>query len=259
VRLKNHVLAAIALLACATPAGAQTGFANMVDHVHLAVPNQVQAVAWYAKHFGGKAMAEGTDRLMFGETRLNFQRAESAKPTDGSVLDHIAFSVPDVDAALQQLGADGAKIVTPARDEPGLFRHAFVQDPWGVRIEILHDADKLGLHHVHLSAPDPAAVLAWYVDALGGSITKLKGTLDGINYGGVWLLVQQGSATPSAGHALDHMGMRPFNVDQAIERLRAKGVKVTTEPKAAKVPNGDSVRLAFIEGPQGIGIEVMQR
>jgi catechol 2,3-dioxygenase-like lactoylglutathione lyase family enzyme len=253
------VLAAAALLSCATPAWAQTGFVNIVDHVHLAVPDQPQAVAWYAKHFGGQPMAEGPDRLMFGETRLNFQRSASALPSVGSVLDHIGFSVPDLDAALRDLEGDGAKVVGPLRDAQGPFKHAFVEDPWGVLLEILEVPDKRGLHHVHLTAPDPAAMLAWYVDAFGGSVTRLEDSLDGINYGGVWIVAQRGAATPSAGHAIDHMGMRPINVDRAIERLKTKGVNVTTEPRAATVPNGDAVRLAFIEGPEGVRIEIMQR
>ena len=57
---------AIALLAVQTPALAQSEFLNIVDHIHLAAPDQPKAVEWYQKHFGGQAMAEGPDRLMLG-------------------------------------------------------------------------------------------------------------------------------------------------------------------------------------------------
>ena len=83
----------------ATPAVAQTGMANMVDHIHLAVPDQPKAVEWYRKHFGGQTTTEAPDRLMFGETRVIFQKNEAAKPSTGSVVDHIGFSVTDLDAA----------------------------------------------------------------------------------------------------------------------------------------------------------------
>ena len=108
----------------------------------------------------------------------------------------------DLDTTVRNLVADGAKLVTPAREVAGLFKLAFVEDPWGVRIEVVQDAEKLGLHHVHLRAPDPAAALAWYVDKFGGRVSKLKNMIDGVNYGGVWILAQKGkrrraSAMPS--------------------------------------------------------------
>jgi len=260
MRAATGVFTAAVLVASAVPAGAQTNFVSLVDHLHLAAPDQAAAVAWYAKHFGGVPMtAEAPDRLMFGQTRVIFQRSASAEPSSGSVLDHIGFSVPDLDATMTALAADGAKVVTPARDAPGLFRLAFVEDPWGVRLEVVQDAETLGLHHIHLRAPDPAAMLAWCTDAFGGSITKLKDRLDGINYGGVWILAQRGDAVPSAGHAIDHMGMRPVNVDRAVEGLKAKDVKVTTEPRPLTLPSGVSMRLAFIEGPEGVRIELVQR
>ena len=251
---------AVVLCACATPALAQPAFVNMVDHIHLAAPDQGKAVEWYRKHFGGQPMtAEAPERLMFGETRIIFQKNETPKPSTGSVLDHIGFSVADLDATVRDLAADGATVVTPAREVAGLFKLAFVVDPWGVRIEVVQDAAKLGLHHVHLRAPDPAAALAWYVTTFGGSITKLKGQIDGINYGGVWMLAQRGEAVPSEGHAIDHIGFRPLNVDTVVAGLKTRNVKVTTEPRPLTLPSGTSMRLAFIEGPDGVRIELVQR
>ncbi len=247
------------LMASAAPAGAQTGMANMVDHIHLAVPDQAKGVAWYRKHFAGEPMTEGPDRLMFGETRILFQKNEAAKPSSGSAVDHIGFSVKDLDAAIKALEADGAKVVTPAREAPGLFKLAFIEDPWGVKVEVVQDSAKLGLHHVHLRGPDPAAVMAWYVDKFGGTLGKLKGQVEGINYGGVWLLAQRGEATPTGGHAIDHIGFRPLNVDGVVAGLKAKSVKVTTEPRPLTLPSGVSMRLAFIEGPDGVRIELVQR
>ena len=54
---------------------------------------------------------------------------------------------------------------TPVRDVSGLFKLGFIEDPWGTRIEVVQDPQKLGLHHVHLRAPDPDATLAWYKEA----------------------------------------------------------------------------------------------
>ena len=46
---------------------------------------------------------------------------------------------------------------------------AFIEDPWGVKIELAQDTERLGFHHIHLNAPDPDASLKWYEDMLGGT------------------------------------------------------------------------------------------
>jgi catechol 2,3-dioxygenase-like lactoylglutathione lyase family enzyme len=249
----------LGLVIVQTPAFAQTGFRDIVDHIHLAVPDQESASAWYHEHFGGETMTEGPDRLLFGDTRLLFQHNENAQPSLGSVIDHIGFSVTDIDATLKTLETDGGKIVAPVRDVEGLFKLAFVEDPWGTRIEIVQDPEKVGLHHIHLVASEPAAALAWYTQTFGGRVGKLKGRIDGIDYGGVWILVREGESVPSQGHSIDHIGFRPLNVDDTVAALEARDVKVTTEPRPLTLPSGVSMRLAFIEGPQGARIELVQR
>src|SRR5882672_11472710 len=257
--LTRVFVAAVLAGIVAAPAAAQTPILPVLDHIHLNVPDQAKAVQWYQKNFGGQTMTEAPDRLMLGDTRLIFLKNDKGQPSTGSALDHIGFSFADLDAKMKALEAAGVKVVTPVRDVAGLFKFGFVEDPWGTRIEVVQDPEKLGLHHVHLRSPDPAGMLAWYVDKFGGSLSKLKGRLDGINYGGVWMLAQQGPATPSAGHSIDHMGMRPVNVDNAVTALKAKNVKVTTEPRPLTLPSGVSMRLAFIEGPEGVRIELVQR
>jgi predicted enzyme related to lactoylglutathione lyase len=247
------------LVAAHTQVSAQSEFVNLIDHLHLAAPDQPKAVEWYQKRFGGQAMTEGTDRLMLGQTRLVFQKSEAPQPSAGSVLDHIGFSVADLDATLKQLAESGTKITTPARDVPGLFKIAFVEDPWGTRIEVVQDPQKLGLHHVHVRGPNPAATLAWYRDQFGGTIEKLKGQIDGIRYGDVWILAQRGDAVPSAGHSVDHIGFRPVRLDDTIARLKTKNVKVTSEPRALTLAGGTTVHIAFIEGIDGVRVELVER
>jgi len=231
----------------------------IIDHIHVGVPDQMKAVDWYRKNFDGKPMAEGTDRLMFGDTRVIFLRNEKGQPSSGSALDHLGFSVPDLDAKMKEFEAAGIKVVTPARDVPGLFKLAFIEDPWGTRIEVVQDPDKLGLHHIHLRAPDVAATLAWYKEKFGGETGKLKDRIDGLKYSGVWILVQRGDATPSEGTAVDHIGWRTNDLDVKAVELKAQGVKFTTEPRPLRLPSGVSVNFAYLEGPSGAKIELVQR
>lgn len=251
--------AAVMLFAAAGSAAAQTPILPIVDHIHLNVPDQAKAVEWYQKNFGGKTLAEAPDRLLLGDTRLIFLKNDKGTPSPGSALDHLGFSVPDLDAAMKSLEANGARIATPARDVPGLFKLGFVDDPWGTRIEVVQDPDKLGLHHVHLRAPDPVTTLAWYKEKFGGETAKLKDRIDGLRYSGVWILVQRGDATPSEGHAIDHIGWQTPNLAARTAELKAQNVTFTTEPRPLKLVSGTIVNFAYLEGPSGAKIELVQR
>ena len=231
----------------------------IVDHIHLNVPDQAKGVEWYRKYFAGQPMTEAPDRLMFGDTRLIFLKNDKGQPSSGSAIDHIGFSVADLDATIKDMEAAGVKVVSPVREVQGLFKLAFVEDPWGTRIEVVQDSEKPGLHHVHLRAPDTAATLAWYKEKFGGETAKLKDRLDGIRYSGVWVLVQRGDATPSEGHAIDHIGWRTNNLDAKASELKSQNVKFTTEPRPLRLAGGATVYFAYLEGPSGARIELVQR
>ena len=256
--LHRVLLSCVMVAALPASSVAQTGFADLVDHIHLAAPDQPKAVEWYHAHFGAEPTPEGPDRAMLGTTRLIFQKSEMPKPSTGSILGAIGFSVPDLDGAIKALQADGVKMVMAPMVMRGI-RSAQVVDPWGTMIEVVQDPKKLGLHHITVAAPDPAATLAWFAGAFGGKVTKYENAMDGINYGGVWLFVTRGNGEPSAGHSIDHIGFRPANVDTSVAALKAKNVTVTTEPRPLVLPSGTAMRLAFIEGPGGIRIELVQR
>ena len=226
------------------------------DHMHFGVPDPAKAVEWYGKYMGGRPGPPGepSDRVLIGDTRFAFLKNEAAQPSEGSAIDHIGLSFADLDAKMKELEQAGAKIVSPVRDVPGLFKLAFIEDPWGTKIELVQDPETLGFHHVHLRAPDPQAALKWYQETFGGEPGKLKGRLDGVRYGTLWLLAQKGDATPSAGHAIDHLGWRMVDLDAAAVELKAKGVKFTSEPRALR-----DLRIAFVESPGGVKIELVQR
>jgi catechol 2,3-dioxygenase-like lactoylglutathione lyase family enzyme len=248
--MKFRGILLFALLALPNAAHAQA-FRPIIDHLHLAAPVPEKAVAWYREHFGGQTMAEAPDRLLYGDTRIIFQRRETSLPSEGSVIDHIGFSVPNIDGAMKAFQTEGVKITQAVRDVPGLFKLAFIEDPWGTKIEVVQDPQKLGLHHIHLRGPDPAATLAWYSLQFGGRTAKLKDRIDGIEMTGVWLLAQKGEATPSQGHAID--------LEASVAALKGRNVKIVTEPRPLKLPDGTVVQLAFAEGIDGVRIEMVQR
>ncbi len=258
----SAAVACFALGILAGPAGAQT---FPYDHIHLSAPDPAAASSWYEKNFGARRSTEGPDRMMLGTTRLLFFKKADAKPSAGSVVDHIGFSVPDLDAKMKELQAAGVKIVTPPREAPGLFKLAFVEDPWGTRIEVVQDPELLGLHHIHLRGPDPEDMFKWLLAKFGGERTKLKGRLDAIKYSSpgfndLWILVQRGESEPSEGHAIDHLGFRSTGpLAKTIDGLRGQGVTVLTEPRPVALPGGPGINIAYVAGPAGVKIEIVER
>ncbi len=255
----QRVLVALAFIALPLGVYGQTPILPLLDHIHLLVPDQTAGVEWYQKAFGGEKMTEAPDRLMLGETRLIFLRNAEGKPSNGSTIDHIGFSVPDLDAKLKELEAAGAKILNPARDVAGLFKLAFVEDPWGTKIEVVQDPETPGLHHVHLRGPNAADVLSWYSQKFGGESGQLKGRIDGLKFGKVWLLAQAGEAVPSDGHAIDHIGFRTTDLAAKTAEFKAQNVKFTTEPRPLKLASGAVVNFAYVESPIGAKVELVQR
>ena len=260
--LLSTACAGFALGVWAGSAAAQT---FPYDHIHLNAPDPAAAANWYEKYFGARRLTEGPERMMLGSTRLLFLKKADAKPSSGSSVDHIGFSFADVDAKMKELQAAGVKIVTPARDVPGLFKLGFVEDPWGTRIEIVQDPELLGLHHIHLRGPNPDEIFTWMLAKFGGQRTQLKGRLDAVKYSApgfsdMWILVQRGDSEPSEGHAIDHIGWRSTgSLTQTIDGLRAKGVTVTSEPRPLPLPKGPSINFSYIAGPAGTRIEIVER
>ena len=230
MRLSHLTLAALLTVAVTSIASAQTTLPY--DHVHLAAPDQAKAVEWYQKTFGGETSPEGKDRLFFGKTRFIWLKSETAKPSAGTAIDHIAFSVPD--------------------KAPG-----FMDDPWGVKIEILNDPALRGFHHVHLRSMDPAAAIAWYKQRFGGEAVKFKGA-DALEYGDMLVLVEKADTapTPSVGRALDHVGWRVTDLDKTLTDLN--GIKVLQGRTDLQLATG-MVHFSFVEDPGGTKIELVQR
>jgi catechol 2,3-dioxygenase-like lactoylglutathione lyase family enzyme len=223
------------------------------DHVHLAVPDPDKAYDWYVRNLDGE-VGENPGRVMFEPftgrrplpVLLMFLRVPDAKPSDGSVIDSIGFSVTDVAAKTKALEAAGAKVVAPG----------VVVDPWGTKIELVNDVPGRGFHHVTLRVADPDATLRWFTSNFGGTRTKTSGR-DAVRYDRTYLVVIKGDATvPSQGRSIDHLGFGPRDMNVDAAALKAQGVKFTTEPSAK--PNQLGHRTGYVEAPGGIRIELVE-
>jgi lactoylglutathione lyase len=120
--------------------------------------------------------------------------------------------------------------------------------------------------HVHLISREPQAAASWYVQKLGGTIVSSRETpgaeqvvvaLPGAN---VMVRGQRPGEDAAVKDRLqwgtDHFAFRvDGDFDGFCDELKKKGVRFTVEPEDIN----PSVRIAFIEAPDGVSIELLHR
>jgi len=229
-------------------------------HVHLVVPNAEQGVRWYIRNMECEAVAGRKNAAQCGAAMFLFFVGKPSGPSEGSGADHIGFSFANIETKTKALEAAGVKVTSPVRDVPNLFKIAFVEDPWGTRIELVEHPEYLGFHHVHLASAAPAKTLAWYQKAFGGEATKIKDRLDAVLYGRVWLLASASKEplAPTQGRAIDHIGFSFPDLETAAAEIKGKGVTFQTEPRVLTPPSPSAVKVSFIVGPDNVRIEAVQ-
>src|SRR5262245_49198668 len=232
---------AAALVAAVVLVGAGPMVAGAVaadlHHVHITSSSPLEGVRWYVERMGCQAIPDRGDTAKCGSVELIFVTQPTMGSTQGTGVDHISFSFADLPAKvaeLERVGVQGSGVRFQRFEDgatyrmmPGLYRAGFIFDPWGTRIELVEDNDLLGFHHVHLSASDPAATLAWYKSALGGQSGTLKGQLAGVQFGKIWVFAQkhpQGVPASSRGRSIDHLAFVVPNVEDAAVGLRRQNV-----------------------------------
>ncbi len=263
VLVATALLVTIPTIVSGAESGAQT------HHVHLAASNASEAVKWYLRHLPCKAIAEQPDAIDCGGFEIEFVVRATLGGSPGTGVDHIGFSFADLDtkmAELEAVGVRGSGVRlqrfedgSTLREVPGLFKHGFVFDPWGTRIELVEDPEILGFHHIHLHSADPDAALKWYSEVFGGKPAKLKGQQDGLLLGRVWLLVSrhpQGKPAPTDERSIDHVGFVVTDLEAAAVLMTARGIEL----QGPAVPdNGrSSAKRAFLSGPDGVKIAVVE-
>lgn len=245
-------------------------FAADFHHVQITAASPSEAVRWYGRHFDCQPVTDRRDTADCDGVELIFVVQPTMGSSQGTGVNHIAFSYADVEAKMAELEAvgvrgsgvrlqrfeDGATL----RELPGMFKHGFVFDPWGTRIELLQDPQKVGFHQVHLSAVDPAQTLDWYQKAFGGTPGKFMGRESGLRYGDVWLLAARhpnGSPAPTRSRALAHIAFEVPDLGRAAPKMRRSGADFEADPATPENARSPAKR-AFVRGPDNVRVAVVE-
>ena len=125
--------------------------------------------------------------------------------------------------------------------------------------------------HVHLRSADPDATARFFETMFGAKVTRdvyPPGTLYpgqprvAMSLGGqTVLLAPPHPHEPTAPaprfpyFGLEHIGLTVDDVDAAVEELRTKGAEIAVGP----LTRSPGLRLAFVRGPEGVMVELVQR
>jgi catechol 2,3-dioxygenase-like lactoylglutathione lyase family enzyme len=266
LRSRVACVAAVVIAGLAAVVVGQTKTMLPFDHIHLNEP-AAEASLWWEKNIpGGRRITEAPNRIMYGAVRLMFLSPRQTGGSDGSVIEHLGFSVADLDATMRALAAIGTKVIEPVKDTPGLYKTALIESPWGTRVQLVQDPELLGLHHVQLRSPDPDGAYAWLLATFGGDRAKIHGQIDAVKYAGlpgfttVYIVAARGASVPSIGRAIDHIGWRSLGpIAETKAMLEGKKVQLTSQPSPLALPNGPSINFFYIAGPDGTRIELVER
>jgi len=247
-----------------------TSMAADLKLVNIAVPSPAEAVRWYVDHLDCELLADRSNAVNCAGVELELIAQPILGGSQGTGVDHIAFSVPDLRAKMTELedvGVGGQGVRLQRFDDGALFhevaglgKSGFIFDPWGTSIELVEDPARIGFHHVHLSAADPEATLAFYQETFAGVPANLGTELTGLRFGSVWLFITQHTSVapaPTSGRAVDHIGFVVEDIQTSAALVRAHGFTLAQEP-AVPASGRSAAQQAFVLGPDKVHLALVE-
>jgi catechol 2,3-dioxygenase-like lactoylglutathione lyase family enzyme len=179
--------------------------------------------------------------------------------TEGAIINHVGFLVPNVEEALAKLKGMDVDIV---KGVDGMAGQAFVTTKDGFKFEFLEDPNQkipIRSHHVHFYVPQSTIpeMQAWYIKLFGAKPAVYNGyqaaDIPGTHF--TFYKTDEPTVT-NKGRVLDHIGIDVNNLEEFLNKATALGAKLAV-PATKNPANG--VWLAFIVDPWGTYIELNQR
>ncbi|MGI9203165.1 MAG: VOC family protein, partial [Woeseiaceae bacterium] len=216
IKLFGYVATLLLLLADTTCAQLDVAGEGRVvyGHHHFNVSNVKEQRRFWDDTLGGTAASFGEFEIIKFTNVILFMREKTpAGGSKGSTVNHIGFTVPDLEKVLDRIEAAGFSVVTkeevPAtmQVKDGIAYNevqdaylAFVMAPDDIKIEFIgapQQAEVAKLHHIHFATPDITAMQAWYASTLG-AVPGMRGNFEAADLPGVNLTFSRSDLPLSA-------------------------------------------------------------
>ncbi|HET9528733.1 MAG TPA: VOC family protein [Blastocatellia bacterium] len=281
-----RLLTAVLLLLAWTvfPARSQESPPQAVfHHVHLNSIDPASAIGFYTRTFDvtKRVSLAGFDAIQSENMYLLFNRvAKPPRTSPDSAIWHFGWGSTDMEADYQKLLAGGVAFHTPITRLPSGILFAYMKGPDGALVEINTSRTRAFIH-VHLYSEAPLCAAEWYQKHLGGVVRSnsqrsgpcevpfaapseplgvIRSPSAVVRFGDISLIIyprqRPGPLVSPRGHVADHIAFACPDLDAALERLRASGVKVIEGPRRF---GNSRARSAMIEGPDAIAIELVEK
>jgi len=281
----------IILFAFAGTAAAQTVAGAHFHHLHLNVTDPKANIEFYTTKFDAEPakFAGLVDAVWAQKSWMLFQKVNTPPVSEiTSTIWHFGWGAEDMKATYQKQLDSGTKFQTPLTDisdigggtgPMGRFFYAYVDGPDHALIE-LNTAGHHRFGHLHMLSENPVAAGEWYKKHFGQTVRPIEqkriyrdvqiAPSASFNMDNVSVIIypmeyaitskmpgweNRKTFESTKGHVVDHIGISVDNLEDAIAKLKAEGVKVTDEIRSLA---GGKIKFAFIEGPDKLRIEVIE-
>lgn len=246
---------AIFLLA-ALPAFSQPGGRSdlVVGHIHLNSADPAASMAFWKDVIGASAF---TNQSLNGVSMIGalilFTKSAPTGPSAGSAIDHIGITVPDLGPFVERLAKTSYKSSKPTEAGDRLI----IEGPDGVHVELIEDnsmyADKQ-FSHIHFHTAQPKEMQAWYAKNFGARPNPADAD-SSLLAGATLAFTQAEAAAPTAGRAIDHIGLEVKGLEAFCKALMESGVKLDSPYHSQP-----ELKLAdaFLTDPWGTRIELTE-
>jgi catechol 2,3-dioxygenase-like lactoylglutathione lyase family enzyme len=249
----------------------------VISHYELNVTSVAEHKRFWVDTLGGKATKIGqVDAIEFPDAYLLLRVQKPTGPTRGTTFDHIGFAVPDVPALTTKVVANGYKLTVGREPAPGetaspptagnYGRFSYLVGPDGVKVELVTNMDAgappIKAHHVHFVNKEFVAMQQWFMKAFDATLRDgqtdffIGADLPGVGYSlnfFSWLPNEKLIGT--RGRAVDRVGFDVHDLKGFCDRLKAKGIPLTTPYRRDKALG---LATATITDPWGTVIELTE-
>ncbi|PCJ40157.1 MAG: hypothetical protein COA71_11655 [SAR86 cluster bacterium] len=225
-----------------------------MGHLHFQTADLAASQAFW-ENLGGEVVQNGPISMYdIPGVLILLREAEPSSGSAGTLIIHVGFHVPNVNAAYDRWSAAGIDV------ERGSFDfQLWVNGPDGLLIEILENPEITGsiqMHHIHWETPDIEGMQAWYSDMFG-AVPGMRGNFQAADIPGVNLTFNQAESPvmETQGTVLDHIGFEVTDLRATIAKLEAAGVTMDSGYREIAAAN---LAIAFLTDPWGTYIELTQ-